>query len=122
MEYKGYTARIEFDGAAGTFHGEVLDLRDVITFEGMSVEELRREFRDSVDDYLEFCESRGEEPEKPFSGKFLMRVSGELHRQAAVSAAAEGESLNAWVARAIEAAVRRRGTGRGSGKSSRRSA
>lgn len=58
------------------FHGEVIDLRDVITFQGTSVEELERAFQDSVDDYLEFCEERGEEPDKPFSGRLMLRLCG----------------------------------------------
>lgn len=56
LEYKGYKGHAEFDDEAGLFHGEVLDLRDVITFQSTSVEELEREFRDSVDDHLEFSE------------------------------------------------------------------
>lgn len=55
MTYKGYIAMVEYDDAAGIFHGEVVNLRDVITFQGTSVEELRQAFVDSVDDYLEFC-------------------------------------------------------------------
>lgn len=62
LQYKGYTGRVEFDGEARLFHGEVIDLRDVVTFQGTSVEDLERSFQDSVDDYLEFCEERGEEP------------------------------------------------------------
>ena len=57
------------------FHGEVLDMRDVITFQGKSVEELEQAFRDSIDDYLEFCEERGEEPERPFSGRLMLRLT-----------------------------------------------
>ncbi len=68
LRYNGYTGHVEFDDEAGLFHGEVIDLRDVITFQGTSVEELERAFRDSVDDYLEFCEERGEEPDKPSPG------------------------------------------------------
>ena len=63
--YKGYRGCAEFDEEAGVFHGEVLNTRDVITFEGQSVEELRKAFRESVDDYLEFCATLGEQPEKP---------------------------------------------------------
>ena len=74
MEYKGYFARVEFDDEANIFHGEVINLRDVISFEGESVDELRKAFIDSVEDYLEFCAERGEDPEKPYSGKFLVRV------------------------------------------------
>lgn len=64
MNYKGHEAVIEYDDAAHIFHGEVLHLRDVITFEGESIAELEQAFRDSVEDYLEFCAERGEEPEK----------------------------------------------------------
>jgi len=98
MQYKGYTAKVEYDDEAGLFHGHVLNLRDVITFQGTSVEELRREFRESVDDYLEWCVERHEAPEKPFSGKFLVRLEPSLHRDIASRAALAGESLNTWVA------------------------
>ena len=69
LNYKGYTGHVEFDDQAGIFHGEVLDLRDVVTFQGKSVDELEQAFKDSVDDYLEFCQERNEEPDRPFSGK-----------------------------------------------------
>lgn len=101
MEYKGYTAAIEFDDEAGVFHGAVQHLRDVITFEGTSVDELRREFRASVEDYLEFCSRRGKEPERPYSGKILLRLSPELHRCAATAASREKVSLNAWLVSAV---------------------
>ena len=65
MEYKGYNGVIEFDDEAGIFHGEVALVRDVITFQGTSVDELRQAFRDSIDGYLEWCLERGEEAEKP---------------------------------------------------------
>jgi predicted HicB family RNase H-like nuclease len=59
LTYKGYTGHVEYDDTEGSFHGEALDLRDVITFQGKSVEEIERAFRESVDDYLEFCEQKG---------------------------------------------------------------
>jgi predicted HicB family RNase H-like nuclease len=65
LKYKGYVGRADFDDEAGLFHGEVLALRDVITFQGRSVEELEQAFRDSIDDYLEFCANRREEPDRP---------------------------------------------------------
>ena len=68
MQYKGYTGKVEYDDEAGIFHGEVINTRDVITFQGRSVVELREAFRDSVEDYLAFCAERDEEPEKPFPG------------------------------------------------------
>ena len=97
MEYKGYFAKVEFDDEANTFHGEIINLRDVITFEGETVEELRKTFHDSVEDYLEFCAERGENPEKPYSGKFIVRVDPGLHKIIAIQAKMTGKSLNAWM-------------------------
>jgi predicted HicB family RNase H-like nuclease len=105
MEYKGYFARVEFDEDADLFHGEVLNLRDVITFEGETVEELRQAFYDSVDDYLEFCAEKGEEPEKPYSGKFVVRVEPELHKRIAIEARKRGMSLNSLVGEALSKTV-----------------
>jgi predicted HicB family RNase H-like nuclease len=79
LNHKGYTGHIEFDDEAGLFHGEVVDTRDVVTFQGRSVDEIVQAFRDSVDDYLDFCAERGEKPDKPFSGKFVLRIHPELH-------------------------------------------
>ena len=94
LEYKGYTGNVEFDPEAGLFHGEVLDTRDVITFQGTSVEDLQQAFRDSVDDYLDFCQERNEEPDKPFSGRLMVRLSSDLHRKLYVEAKRGGKSLN----------------------------
>jgi predicted HicB family RNase H-like nuclease len=102
MTYNGYQAAIEFDDEAELFHGEVVGLRDVITFQGKSVAELKKAFRESVEDYLAFCKERGEEPEKPFSGQFVVRTTPTAHRQAALMAKRQGVSLNAWVSTAIE--------------------
>ena len=105
MEYKGYIGKIEFDDEAAIFHGEVINTRDVITFQGESVAELKKAFRTSVDDYLTFCKQRGEVPDKPFSGQFVTRISPELHRQVNVAAALSGKSLNAWVSEQLQSAA-----------------
>ena len=102
LEYKGYQGTVRFDADAGILHGEVLHLRDVVTFQGETVEEVAKAFRDSVDDYLDFCKERGEEPDKPYSGKFVLRVSPELHRKLATDAANQGSSLNTFVAEKLE--------------------
>lgn len=94
MEYKGYRARVEFDHDAGVFFGEVEGLRDVVTFEATTVDALTKAFRASVNDYLAMCAERGEEPDKPYSGKFLVRMDPELHREVAAAAARSGKSLN----------------------------
>jgi predicted HicB family RNase H-like nuclease len=98
MNYKGYSGSVKFDSDAEIFHGEVVGLRDVVTFQGTTVEELKEAFRESVDDYLEFCQQRGEQPDKPFSGRFLLRVDPVLHRRLAELSAQNGESLNNWIA------------------------
>ncbi|MEQ9103992.1 MAG: type II toxin-antitoxin system HicB family antitoxin [Rhodothermales bacterium] len=97
LTYKGYTGRVEYDDESGLLHGEVLDLRDVVTFQGKSVEEIRQSFRDSIDDYLDFCRDRGEEPDRPFSGRLMLRLPPELHRKVHVRAQHEGKSLNQWI-------------------------
>jgi predicted HicB family RNase H-like nuclease len=97
MTYKDYHGTVTYDDEAEIFHGEVMDLRDVVTFQGRSVEELKIAFRESVDDYLEFCQERGEEPDKPYSGKFVLRVDPQLHRQLSLLSSTEGTSLNRWV-------------------------
>ena len=102
LKYKGYTGHAEFDDETGIFHGEVLDLRDVMTFQGKTVQEIERAFRDSVDDYLAFCRERGEEPDRPFSGRLMLRLPPRLHRKAYVSARREGKSLNQWISEKVE--------------------
>jgi predicted HicB family RNase H-like nuclease len=97
MTYKGYEGVAQFDEEAEMFTGEVINTRDVITFQGRSVAELKQAFEDSVDDYLEYCAARGEEPEKPFSGTFTVRLSPELHRHIALEARRKGTSINAYV-------------------------
>jgi predicted HicB family RNase H-like nuclease len=98
MEYKRYLARVEFDDEANLFHGEVINIRDVITFQGQSVEELHQALQDSVEDYLEFCAERGEPADKPFSGRFTVQLSPEEHRQVIVAAERVGKRPEVWVA------------------------
>src|SRR5207237_7515641 len=102
MEHKGYIGKVEFDDEAGIFHGEVINTRDVITFQGQSVSELKKAFKESVDDYLAFCESRGESADQPFSGQFVTRIPPELHRRVNFAANLSGKSLNAWVSEQLE--------------------
>ena len=116
MEYKGYIGKVDFDDEAGIFHGDVVNIRDVVTFRGQSVADLKKAFHESVDDYLAFCSERGEAPDRPFSGQFVTRISPELHRQVNLAAAVSGKSLNAWVAEQLQAGVQRVGVGKATGK------
>jgi predicted HicB family RNase H-like nuclease len=102
MQYKGYSATILFDDENNIFHGEVLGIRDVVTFQGSSVKDLRKAFAESVDDYIQFCTERGELPDKPVSGRFVLRISPELHRKLYKAASKSGQSLNAWITSQLE--------------------
>ena len=102
LKYKGYIGHVQFDEEAEIFHGEVINTRDVITFQGDSVKTIKKEFKASIDDYLEFCEQRGEKPERVFSGKFNIRLNPALHREVFVAAKKAGVSLNTWIAKAID--------------------
>ena len=105
MEHRGYVSGpIDFDPEDGTFSGTVAGLVDVIHFEGSNADELLESFRGSIDEYLAACAEKGRPPDKPFSGKMLIRATPELHRKASLRAAREGISLSAWVARQIDAA------------------
>ncbi len=98
MTHRGYRARIEFDAEDRLFFGRLAGIRDIITFHGMTVDELENAFKEAVDDYLATCAKLGEKPNKPYSGKLTLRIPPGVH--AAISAAAEtsGKSLNKWAA------------------------
>jgi len=103
MEYKGYLAGpIDFSAEENTFSWTVTGLKDVVHFEGKTAKELARAFRESVDSYLKYCEETGQEPDRPYNGKILLRTEPELHRKAVLRAAVQGVSLNRWISKQIE--------------------
>jgi predicted HicB family RNase H-like nuclease len=104
MTHDGYVATVELDEEAGLFHGEVANTRDVLTFQGRTLDELRAAFADTIADYVEWCRARGKEPERPYSGNFTVRLSPGLHRRVATTAARQHKSINAFVADALERA------------------
>ncbi len=106
MTYKGYVAKIEYDEDNNIFTGMVINTRTVITFSGTSVKELEKELKNSVDDYLEWCKKDGIDPEKPYSGKFNVRLTPQMHQEAAVKAGQMGISLNRFVECAVERELR----------------
>jgi predicted HicB family RNase H-like nuclease len=105
MNHKGYTARIEFDERDNLFVGRVLGLRAIISFHGETVATLRQAFEAAVDDFLADCKEQGIKPEKPASGKLMLRVPPEVHGAALVAAQASGKSLNQWATEAIQSAA-----------------
>jgi predicted HicB family RNase H-like nuclease len=104
MNYKGYTARIDFDDRDNIFVGRVLGLRAMISFHGENVKELRAEFKTAIEVFLNDCKEQGIAPEKPASGKILLRVPPEVHGAALVAAQAAGKSLNQWATEVLHEA------------------
>ena len=104
MKYRGYIARIEFDDRDDIFIGRVIGARDAICFHADNVADLKREFQVSIDDYLNYCAEKGTTPDKPASGKLMLRISPEVHAASLVAAQAAGESLNQWAARVLSKA------------------
>ena len=98
---KGYLGTIEYDAEAKIFHGDIINTRDVITFQGTTVNEIEKAFKDSINDYIAWCKEEGVEPEKPYSGKFNIRLSPDLHRKIAILAKKRQISLNSFVEKAI---------------------
>lgn len=97
IKYKGYTGKVEYDPKAKLFHGEVIGLKDVITFQSDYAKDLEVAFKDSIDDYLKWCKERGEKPEKPYSGELRLRMPQDLHEKLACNAQLEGKSLNSFI-------------------------
>jgi len=94
LRYKNYFGEVAFDSEAKIFYGEVIGIKDVITFQGETVKELEQAFKDSVDDYLLWCKEREEAPEKTYSGKLHLRITPELHAHLALEALRNKISLN----------------------------
>ncbi len=101
LTYQGYTARIEFDDRDNILVGRLLGIQDIVGFHADNVADLRLAFEEAVDDYLEACEKVGKSPEKPYSGKLMLRVPPEVHAHAAMMAEAHGKSLNQWAAEVL---------------------
>lgn len=105
MKWREYTASIDFDQELRKFHGRVLNANSVISFYGSSVEELEREFEASMLEYMRVCEENGIAPDRPYSGRVNLRVPPDLHRDLAIAAAAEGQSINEWAVKHLDIAI-----------------
>ena len=107
MEYKGYHGKVEYSGDEKLFVGRVIDIDGTITFTGASEYELQRAMHNAVDGYLEWCQQIGRQPAREYKGSFNVRISSELHRDAAITAAERGITLNQFVAEAIREKLQR---------------
>jgi len=106
LKYKDYIgSQIEYDPDGKIFTGEVLGLRTVLTFQGRTPEEIEKSFIETIDLYLEMCQEDGVSPERPYSGKFNVRIPPELHREIALHAISEKKSINEWVIGAFEKGI-----------------
>lgn len=105
INYKSYSARVEYDPDDRIFVGHLAGIRDIVGFHGTSVDELESAFHEAVDDYLSMCEQLGQSPDKPASGKMMLRVPPEVHRAALIAAETSGVSLNQWAAKALAEAA-----------------
>jgi len=105
LHYKNYTGSIEFSEEDAVFHGKVIGIKALISFEGDSVNSIINDFHNAIDEYLDFCAQGGKKPEKPFKGSFNVRIGADLHRKATITASIRGISLNALVEDAIRKSV-----------------
>ncbi len=105
MSHKRYQARIEYDDDGEIFHGEITNIQHVVTFQGKTVAALKRAFKESLEDYLELCAERDIKPEKPLSGKFVVRVGPEIHRNVSLAAESTNKSINAWAMETLKRAA-----------------
>jgi predicted HicB family RNase H-like nuclease len=105
MDYKGYSARIQYSDEDEVLFGAILGINDLVTFEGNSIEEMKKSFHDAVDDYLDMCSRYNKKPEKAYKGCFNVRISPELHKKAALKASLMEISLNQYTEIAIQKSV-----------------
>lgn len=105
ITYKGYTGSVEISEEDNCLFGKVLFIRSLLSYEGQTLEEIKKDFKGVVDEYLEDCKEREIEPEKPFKGSFNVRVRPAIHRGLAIAAAKRGESLNKYVSEVLESAI-----------------
>lgn len=105
LTHKGYIGTVSFNANDELFFGKVHGINDLVTFEGSSVRELKKSFKDSIDNYLQTCAKLKKEPNKTFKGTFNVRLNPELHQKAAITASRRGLTLNDFVKKAISFAL-----------------
>jgi predicted HicB family RNase H-like nuclease len=102
LKHDGYIAEVSYEEGDASMNGVVVNARATLHFAGRDIEELRRAFAETIADYRDWCEERGVEPDKPYSGTLSLRIAPELHRRIAESAAKAGESINQFIANRLE--------------------
>lgn len=105
LKYKGYTGSVSFDAEDRIFHGRILHIRDLVGFEGTSVDELEKDFQEAVEDYLDTCREIGKAPEEPFSGRIILNIPKELYLSIAAEAGSQHKRVEDWIADACRKMV-----------------
>jgi predicted HicB family RNase H-like nuclease len=105
LKYKGYRGSVEYSDRDNCLFGKIIGIRSSVSYEGESVEEITDAFREAVDDYLDFCEERGVEPQREYSGVFQVRTTPDVHKRLSEIASGRGTSLNSVVSEALKERV-----------------
>jgi len=107
LSYRGYTAKVAVDTDVRILRGQVIDIKDTITFEGDNLDSATKDFHRAIDEYLAFCQELGQNPDQPFSGKFVLRISPDMHRTIYLAARKANKSVNDWLEDAARAVARK---------------
>lgn len=102
LKYKDFVGAVRYSAEDEVFHGKIEGIDALVTFEAENSKELKKAFEEAVDDYISFCEEKGINPHKSFTGSFNVRVKPELHKKAYETAIMRGISLNQVVNEALE--------------------
>lgn len=106
LEYKGYKGTVEYSKEDDCLVGKVIGMhQDLILYEGKTLTEIKEDFKNAIDSYIESCLANGLTPRKPFSGKLVLRMSSELHGRVAIAAAANGATINDFINKALTTAL-----------------
>ena len=105
MNYKAYTAKIEYSSEDECFVGHIAGISDIVGFHGDSVNELRQSFEEAVNDYLETCEQIGKTPQQDYSGNLILRIPPQVHAAIKKAAKISGKSLNQWATETLNQAA-----------------
>jgi len=106
MSYKGYYGSVDYSDEDGIFYGKIIGINDHITYDGYSVDDLRRNFHDAIIEYLNICAQMGKEPEKMYRGTFNVRIAPDLHKNLAIFSSSHGKTLNSTVEEAIRSYIK----------------
>lgn len=102
MKYKGYWAEVKYSDEDECFWGKIEGLKNtLILFEGETVKDLKKDFKNSIDFYLENCKANNETPEQQCKGSLNVRLGVELHNKAKMKSIEKKISINELIKEAV---------------------